>query len=133
LEGIYLGGFLVFFYFKKKKTVQSFFKTSGESSNLLSFLPSFWSNQCFFARLVFLHKVLCFQVCSFKVCVFPWLFYYYHMSFKVVFWYLRWLQLSVPTSNSVICFPYQKLEYSKNLFDLMTVKFWWFLKDHPLE
>jgi hypothetical protein len=42
------------------------------------------------------------------MCVFPWLSFCYHMSFKFVFWYLKWLQVFVPTSNLIVWLPYQK-------------------------
>jgi hypothetical protein len=38
-----------------------------------------------FARGVYLHKVLCFQVCSFDVCVFLQLSFCCHTSFRVMF------------------------------------------------
>jgi hypothetical protein len=87
----------------------------------------------FLAKLVFLHKVLCFEICSFSVCVFPWLSYCYHMSFRFVFWYLRWLQVCAPTSNLIMRFPYWKLQYFINLFDLPIVEFLWVQRSLPLD
>jgi hypothetical protein len=78
----------------------------------------------FFAKVVFPHNVLRPQMCSFNLCVYSLLSFSCHLSFVIKFRHPRWLQVFIPTSNLLGCVPYQILQLSKNLFNLLATIFW---------